>query len=91
MGMADYGQLKERLLISTAVLVCAGSGIALSTGGWDAACPFAVGGTIGIMYQWMLQKGVDAIPAPFQPAQGDPFAQQVCLELKYMHLLFWTN
>jgi hypothetical protein len=62
MGMMDYFELKGRLLLTTGALVATGSVISFSAGGVAAAGPFAAGGLAGLMYQYLLQQGVDAIP-----------------------------
>lgn len=64
--MMDYAQLKDRLMLATSGLVIAGAGIAFTVGGWDVAAPFLGGGVGGMFYCWLLQRGVDAIPAPGQ-------------------------
>jgi hypothetical protein len=53
-------------MLATSGLVLAGSGIAFTVGGWDAAAPFLAGGVGGLFYCWLLQQGVDSIPAPGQ-------------------------
>jgi hypothetical protein len=71
--MTDYRELKDRLMLATSGLVIAGSGIALTVGGWDAAAPFLAGGVGGLFYCWLVQNSVDAIPAPgqYSPALRD--------------------
>ena len=63
MGMMGYRELKKRLMSTTAFLVASGSLIAMSAGGPSAACPFAVGGSAALCYQWLLQQSVDSIPS----------------------------
>ncbi len=63
MGMMGYRELKSRLMSTTAFLVASGSLIAFSSGGSDAAYPFAVGGSAALGYQWLLQQSVDSIPS----------------------------
>lgn len=63
MGMMGYRELKSRLMATTAFLVATGTLIAMSTGGPDAAYPFAVGGSAALGYQWLLQQSVDSIPS----------------------------
>lgn len=58
--MTEYTELKQRLLMITALLTMGGSGIAALAVGVDAAIPFAVGGMAGVIYQFLLQIGVDA-------------------------------
>lgn len=61
--MAEYGQLKGRVLVTTALLTLAGSGVAALASGADAAVPFALGGAAGLLYQMLLQLGADAAVA----------------------------
>ena len=63
MGMMGYVELKKRLMSTTAFLVASGSLIAMSAGGPSAACPFAIGGSAALCYQWLLQQSVDTIPS----------------------------
>ena len=63
MGMMGYSELKSRLMSTTAFLVATGSLIAFSSGGPQAAYPFAVGGSAALGYQWLLQQSVDSIPS----------------------------
>lgn len=63
MGMMGYSELKSRLMSTTAFLVATGSLIAFSSGGSQAAYPFAVGGSAALGYQWLLQQSVDSIPS----------------------------
>lgn len=64
MGMADYSDMKGRLLLLTALLTVGGSGIAGLWHGVEAAIPFALGGMAGLVYQFLLQLGADAaVPA----------------------------
>jgi len=63
MGMMGYSELKSRLMSTTAFLVATGSLIAFSSGGLQAAYPFAVGGSAALGYQWLLQQSVDSIPS----------------------------
>jgi len=58
--MEDYGDLKSRLLLTTALLTVGGSGVAAIASGMDAAVPFALGGVLGLLYQLLLQFGADA-------------------------------
>lgn len=58
--MADYGSLKARLLIFTALLTLGGSGLVAAASGVEAAVPFALGGAAGLLYQLLLQFGADA-------------------------------
>ncbi len=61
-GMLDYSALKDRILVTTAALVAAGSSLCYSLGGWPATEPFLAGGAVGLAYQSMLQANVDALP-----------------------------
>ena len=58
-GMLDYCQLKDRILIATAALVAAGSSLCYAVGGWEATEPFMAGGAAALVYQRMLQANVD--------------------------------
>ena len=58
-GMLDYCQLKDRILIATAALVAAGSSLCYAVGGWEATEPFLAGGVGALVYQRMLQANVD--------------------------------
>lgn len=60
--MAQYDELKGRLLLATASLVAMGTGVAYLLAGLPLAVPFVVGGGLGVAYQLMLQQGVDALP-----------------------------
>lgn len=62
LGMAQYDELKGRLLLATSSLVAAGTGVAYLLAGLPLAVPFVVGGGLGVVYQIMLQQGVDALP-----------------------------
>ncbi|KAG1655963.1 hypothetical protein FOA52_005218 [Chlamydomonas sp. UWO 241] len=59
-GMQAYASTKQRLLLATAALTACGSGVAIVIGGPSAALPFALGGAAGLVYQLLLQIGVDA-------------------------------
>jgi hypothetical protein len=61
-GMLDYSSLKDRIMVTTAALVAAGSSLCYSMGGWPATEPFLAGGAVGLAYQSMLQANVDALP-----------------------------
>lgn len=58
LNMRQYSALKAQLVGATAVLVGLGSGLAYAAGGRDLALPFALGGTSGVLYQFMLQVGL---------------------------------
>lgn len=63
MSMSSYSELKHRLLLATALLTAGGSGLAAVASGVDAAIPFALGGLAGLLYQFLLQVGTDAMVA----------------------------
>ncbi|KAF8059173.1 hypothetical protein HT031_005345 [Scenedesmus sp. PABB004] len=60
LSLSDYGELKSRLLLTTALLTLGGSGVAALASGVHAALPFALGGVAGLLYQLLLQVGADA-------------------------------
>uniref|UniRef100_A0A7S3R653 DUF7755 domain-containing protein n=1 Tax=Dunaliella tertiolecta TaxID=3047 RepID=A0A7S3R653_DUNTE len=61
-NLASYASLKQRLLTTNALLVVSGGALtALLTGSSDAAASFAVGGSAGVLYQWLLQQSVDSM------------------------------
>lgn len=66
-GMLDYCQLKDRILIATAALVAAGSSLCFAMGGWEATEPFLAGGTGALVYQRMLQSNVDTLGGTQNP------------------------
>eukprot|EP00882_Tetradesmus_deserticola_P003891 GHRQ01004115.1.p1 GENE.GHRQ01004115.1~~GHRQ01004115.1.p1 ORF type:complete len:298 (+),score=112.83 GHRQ01004115.1:1388-2281(+) len=74
MGLADYSALKSRLLGTTALLTLGGSGVAAVASGMDAAVPFALGGMAGLLYQLLLQLGVDAAVATAASPAGSAAA-----------------
>lgn len=49
------------MLSTTAALVALGGATALALGGREAAAPFVLGGGIGLLYQLVLQGGVDSL------------------------------
>jgi len=63
MSLSEYSSMKQRLLMTTLLLTISGSGVAALAAGLDAAAPFALGGLVGVVYQWMLQQGVDSLVA----------------------------
>ncbi|KAI8473164.1 MAG: hypothetical protein J3K34DRAFT_519180 [Monoraphidium minutum] len=73
-GLSEYSDLKQRLLLATALLTAGGSGIAALASGAAAAVPFALGGCAGLVYQYLLQVGADSAVPP--PAAGDAAAAQ---------------
>ncbi|GBF87634.1 hypothetical protein Rsub_00345 [Raphidocelis subcapitata] len=62
-SLSDYSDLKQRLLLATALLAAGGSGIAALASGPAAAVPFALGGCAGLAYQYLLQVGADTAVA----------------------------
>lgn len=73
-SMSDYKDMKQRLLVATALLTAGGSGIAALASGPAAAVPFALGGCAGLLYQYLLQVGADAAVASSTGAGGPPAA-----------------
>ena len=74
-GMLDYGQLKDHILIATAALVATGSSLCYAVGGWEATEPFLAGGVGALVYQRMLQANVDNLGGTQYPKVQDlPFA-----------------
>jgi hypothetical protein len=63
-SLAAYAALKRRLLGVTAALAAPGAAAAASLGGAHAAVPFAAGAAAGLLYLFLLEKGVDALPGP---------------------------
>ncbi len=61
LNMQQYAEMKGQLIAATAVLVGLGSALAYAAGGRDLALPFALGGTSGMLYQYMLQVQVDCL------------------------------
>lgn len=70
MSLSSYGQLKQRLLLATALLTAGGSGLAAAASGVDAAIPFALGGLAGLLYLFTLQAGTDAMVASAAASAG---------------------
>lgn len=70
MDLAEYDDLKSRVLYTNLALAAGGAGVAGLAGGLDAAIPFAVGGAAGVVYQWLLQLGVDTAMGKAQQGQG---------------------
>lgn len=68
-NLDDYSSFKSRVLLTTAGLVVGGGVVASATKGVNVAYPFATGGAIGILYQWLLQKGVDLVKPQPEAAQ----------------------
>lgn len=65
--MGRYSLFKERLLQANLSLVSIGTGLAWTFFGDDIAINFAAGGASGLLYQWLLQKGVDGISLSTSP------------------------
>eukprot|EP00879_Flechtneria_rotunda_P005442 GHRR01005735.1.p1 GENE.GHRR01005735.1~~GHRR01005735.1.p1 ORF type:complete len:405 (+),score=150.85 GHRR01005735.1:874-2088(+) len=76
-SLADYGGLKARLLLITSLLTVGGSGVAAAAAGTDAAVPFAIGGMAGLVYQLLLQLGVDAAVSNVSAAASSSTAAAV--------------
>lgn len=66
-GMSEYETLKSAILTRTAVLTLLGTGVFALTSGLDAAIPFATGGVVGVLYQWLLQQYVDSLVRVSRP------------------------
>ncbi|GLC44248.1 hypothetical protein PLESTB_000756800 [Pleodorina starrii] len=60
-NMSDYSDLKRRVAATTALLVASGASLAALTGGTAAALPYTAGGIVGLVYQWLLMRGVDHV------------------------------
>lgn len=60
-SLDDYSSFKSRVLLTTVGLVVGGGVVTSATKGFDVAFPYTTGGVIGILYQWLLQKGVDMV------------------------------
>ena len=65
--MGKYSLFKERLLQTNLSLVGIGTSLAWAIGGEDIAVNFACGGMGGLLYQWLLQKGVDGMSLNTSP------------------------
>jgi hypothetical protein len=60
-SLASYQLLKQQLIIKTLIITGAGGIISgLLLGGLEAAMCFTTGGVLSVIYQWLLQQGVDA-------------------------------
>lgn len=81
--MKKYQGFKMQLLLTTAGLVVGGGAFAAIVGGKEVAVPYAFGGSIGLLYQWLLQKGVDSVkvkPEMVKPSDSlSALADEVCL------------
>ncbi|KAG2488505.1 hypothetical protein HYH03_013008 [Edaphochlamys debaryana] len=60
-NMNDYDDLKRRIAATTTLLVASGASLAALTGGTAAALPYTAGGVVGLVYQWLLMRGVDSV------------------------------
>lgn len=63
-GMKEYKALKFSLLSYNALLVTLGSAVSVATGNSEIAEGFCVGGLLGFIYLFILQRAVDQLPAP---------------------------
>ena len=63
MGIKEYEMLKLSLLSYDALLVTLGSLVSAGSGHNDIAQGFCIGGMIGFLYLYLLQRAVDRIPA----------------------------
>ncbi|GAB4821531.1 hypothetical protein N2152v2_008577 [Parachlorella kessleri] len=61
LNMAQYGDLKTRLLAINAGLVAIGTAAIFAHSGSSLAAPFALGGSSGMVYQFLLMAGVDSL------------------------------
>lgn len=62
--MGQYGELKGQLMSLTGALVALGTATSLALGGLQLATPFALGGCSALLYQRLLQAGVEGmVPA----------------------------
>jgi hypothetical protein len=61
MNLSEYDDLKQRMIVNAGVLTMAGTVAIAVAAGLDAAGSFALGGLVGIIYQLMLQQGVDGL------------------------------
>lgn len=85
MGMLDYCQLKDRILIATAALVAAGSSLCYAMAGWEATEPFLAGGIAALAYQCMLKANVDNLGSTQYPKVRRFAAMSV--RLTHAHIL----
>ena len=93
-GMKGYLHLKAQLLYATACLVAGGSFGLYLVDGWHSALPFAGGGLCGVTYQWLLQRGADAIPGgPFgeTPASQSVRAPDMCCPEMCYNMRRWRQ
>ncbi|GFR45469.1 hypothetical protein Agub_g6868, partial [Astrephomene gubernaculifera] len=76
LGLAHYSALKRRLAAATALLVATGGCLAALTGGAAAAMPYTAGGVVGLVYQWLLMRGVDHVMEAASASASASTAQQ---------------
>ncbi|KAK8630184.1 hypothetical protein V6N13_078989 [Hibiscus sabdariffa] len=62
-SMKEYADLKFSLLLYDAVLIVVGTSFASFSIGESSAFAFLLGGIVGFLYLWLLQKSVDELPA----------------------------
>jgi len=73
----DYQKLKQQILVNTALITAGGGALAgLVAGFEDGTIPFALGGMTGLVYQWLLQQGVDGIGAQTTLESQSTIAEQ---------------
>ena len=69
-SLAGYKQLQISVLATTLGLVAFGSLTLFCLDSGASALPFAVGGSAGLAYQWLLQRRVDSIGSNVGPQQA---------------------
>ncbi|GMI74277.1 hypothetical protein like AT1G55280 [Hibiscus trionum] len=62
-SMKEYADLKFSLLLYDAVLIVVGTSFASFSIGESSAFAFLLGGIVGFLYLWLLQRSVDELPA----------------------------
>jgi hypothetical protein len=62
-----YSNLKARVLAGAASLTALGTAVAAAAAGPGLAVPFAFGGSSGVLYQYLLQRRVDAVRTAGNP------------------------
>ncbi|KAL4855806.1 hypothetical protein ACK3TF_003579 [Chlorella vulgaris] len=87
LNMQQYAEMKGQLIAATAVLVGLGSALAYAVGGRDLALPFALGGTSGMLYQYMLQVAADGVGGGGSSAYSQERAALVASSLSLGRLL----
>jgi ATP synthase protein I len=58
-GMDEYDRVKRRIMYNVLGLGMIGTGIAAHTGGEEMAMAYALGGSTGLLYQYLLQYELD--------------------------------